>query len=78
VGEDESLNTPARQQLSYIVPKDECPIAKPERITLIDRPLTDVSVEVLIFVKLNRNTVEPLQIHLAHPGVDHEPVVGVD
>jgi hypothetical protein len=57
------------------MPVDEGPVTKPVGIALVYTPFTDVRVEVLILVKLNRDSVKPLQVHFTHTAVKHKPVI---
>lgn len=59
------------------MPVEPCPVRESIAISSVNRPLGDIGIEVFVFIELNRNSVEPFEIHLTHPAVDHEPVVGV-
>ena len=63
--------------LRYVVSIDECPVTKPVGIAAVHTPFGKIGIKVFIFIKLNRDSVEPLHEHLAELAVKHKPVVAV-
>ena len=55
------------------MPVDPLIVAKAVAVAGIDGPLAYISIEVLILIELDRDTVEPFQEKLHILRVDHEP-----